>query len=49
VNEDPKDKIIRELQEEINRLKGEMKGGVIASNNISPDLSQKGDNLGEFV
>ncbi len=38
VNEDPKDKLIRELQEEINRLK---KGGTTMD--INPELSQKGD------
>ena len=43
VNEDPKDKIIRELQEEINRLK---KGGVSLDISTS-DLSQKG-NLNKF-
>jgi hypothetical protein len=40
INEDPKDKIIRELQNEINRLKGMMKGGLL--NEISIDLPQKG-------
>jgi hypothetical protein len=40
INEDPKDKIIRELQDEINKLKSMMKGGYI--NEISTDLSQKG-------
>jgi hypothetical protein len=42
INEDPKDKIIRELQDEINKLKGMMKGGVY---DISTDLSQKGINI----
>jgi hypothetical protein len=41
INEDPKDKIIRELQGEINKLKSMMNGGYI--NEISTDLSQKGD------
>ena len=41
VNEDPKDKIIRELQSEINRLKSQMKNGLFP-NDLSSDLSQTG-------
>lgn len=39
MNEDPKDKLIRELQEEINKLKGMMKTGVAVE--MSNDMSQK--------
>jgi hypothetical protein len=41
INEDPKDKIIRQLQDEINKLKTMVKGGVITD--LPSDLSQKGE------